>query len=227
MRRWAGALFASLLFFISAPGQAQSLEGNASVVDGDTLLLDYDKTVHLFGIDAWELQQKCPTPAGKPFPCGSAATGYLRSLVEGRRIHCIPILRVHRKGWIADCYHRGLNLSEAMVFKGWGVALPQQSQLHVEAESRARDDRRGGFLGLPVWEPLPPSDWRAGNRLVGIKAPQTKKNRDPYLDDVMQDLPPAGAASKFDAETTPDSPAAEAAELNRALMQKLKDAMSR
>src|SRR5215831_3938402 len=62
---------------------AQSISGDAHVVDGDTLVVGSTK-VRLFGIDAPEHDQTCQK-AGSAWRCGEAARDLLAELIAGRR----------------------------------------------------------------------------------------------------------------------------------------------
>jgi endonuclease YncB( thermonuclease family) len=58
------------LGLIAPPATAQSLSGQADVVDGDTLVIRGEKTrVRLYGVDAPEGQQTCDDAERKRYLC--------------------------------------------------------------------------------------------------------------------------------------------------------------
>ena len=65
---------------------AQVVSGTATAIDGDSLSVS-GVTIRLFGIDAPEGKQTCDRN-GQAWPCGEAAAGQLRSLVEGQTVTC-------------------------------------------------------------------------------------------------------------------------------------------
>lgn len=84
-------LYAGLLIGLAliSPASAQSIAGQASVIDGDTIEI-HGKRVRLFGIDAPETAQTCQDDAGKPYRCGQAAANALAEFIGSKTVRCEP-----------------------------------------------------------------------------------------------------------------------------------------
>lgn len=120
------------------------------MLDGDTI----DKVgerIRLFGIDAPEARE----------PGGSAATAFLRRLVQGRAVECRQIDRDRYGRIVALCAAGGVDLSLAMIHAGHAVAYclylrRQRPDLLVAfraAEAEAKAAKRG------LWA-TPFREWR-------------------------------------------------------------------
>ena len=172
-RLWAAllvALAAAAFFYFVAPGpafrefsrgrrggSAETLEGLARVVDGDTLDVGGRK-VRMFGIDAPERSQTCRR-GGETYACGHEATAALRELVGGAVVcRGRDIDRYGRL--VAVCFHGRRDINAAMVEQGWAVAYRQYGTDYIVAETMARAGRRGMWAGS--FEQ--PQDWRRRNR---------------------------------------------------------------
>ena len=142
------------LGLVSVPAAGQSLIGEARAVDGDSLAVSGIE-VRLFGIDAPEGRQTC-NRGGSEWPCGEAAAGKLRSLVEGKRVTCRGRGRDTYGRVVAVCEAGGLELNRAMVAQGWATAFRSYSQDYVADEVRAKASRIG------IWDStfMLPEDFR-------------------------------------------------------------------
>lgn len=65
---------------------AQTIVGQAEVVDGDTLTIEGQR-IRLFGVDAPEGNQTCDRN-GERWVCGEVAAQQLRSLIESSTVSC-------------------------------------------------------------------------------------------------------------------------------------------
>lgn len=132
---------AALAAAVATPGNGQTLVGDASAADGDSLTLGGQR-VRLFGIDAPELDQTCEKD-GAAWSCGAAAKAQLAQLVSGQRVEC--------RGQGADQYGRTLavcsvgygEINRIMVEQGWALAYRQYSEAYIAEELRAKTGRRG------------------------------------------------------------------------------------
>jgi len=80
------ALIASTL-----PVMAQSLFGQADVVDVDTIAIREEKTrIRLYGVDGPESQQTCNDGSGSRYLCGSQAADALASIIGRNGRVCRP-----------------------------------------------------------------------------------------------------------------------------------------
>jgi endonuclease YncB( thermonuclease family) len=129
-------LLAALLAPCS-PALAQPMVGIAQAVDGDTLTLGTLR-VRLFGIDAPEAQQTCQLK-GSSWACGAAATGALRSMVDGKQITCQSMDKDVYGRTVARCHAAGLDVGAEMVRIGLAVVIGGGTSMYggLEAQSRA------------------------------------------------------------------------------------------
>jgi len=146
-RRARMALLAGLgLAGLAATGlitqrRAPDIVGPAQVIDGDSIRVAGIE-IRLYGIDAPEFRQTCMR-AGHPWACGRAATRFLESLAERRELRCRPREEDRYGRTVAVCYVGGEDLDRWMVEQGWAVAFRKYSLDYVDAESDAREARRG------------------------------------------------------------------------------------
>lgn len=161
---WLGTLIgvaaviavASLLIFASVSARAQqaSIDGVASVIDGDTLEIGGQR-IRLNGIDAPERGKRC---SGVNVAQRSAQA--LDDLVEGRTLHCTVggVDRYQRS--VAVCLVGQTDLAAVQVAQGWARDWPLYSSgEYSDEEATARNERRG------VWAAECPGLW--GNRTYG------------------------------------------------------------
>ena len=76
----------TIILVISMPGlaHAETVEGTARVVDGDTIEIK-DQKIRLWGIDAPELAQRC-SEDGAMYPCGLDASHALAKQIGRKRV---------------------------------------------------------------------------------------------------------------------------------------------
>lgn len=135
--------------------QSSSIQGIASVTDGDTIEIR-DMRIRLHGVDAPESSQTCKDHSGSFSRCGQQAALALSDKIGRRQIACNQ-LDVDRYGRIvAECFLGGENLNRWMVRSGWAVAYRQYSTEYVAEEGAARQATAG------IWasEFDMPWDWR-------------------------------------------------------------------
>ena len=149
-----------VLFELVWRTEADVLSGVPRVVDGDTLEID-DRNIRLAGLDAPERAQQCTDAGGDPFACGRAATDYLRFLVGEGEATCRGMGTDRWNRLIARCRANGVDLSEAMIRRGWAVAFMGDLDA-IEAE--ARD------AGVGLWAGTfeRPADWRRERRSAAL-----------------------------------------------------------
>ena len=141
------------------PGLAGETNDAASIIDGDTLQIG-DRIVHLAGIDAPELGQRCMIEK-KGWRCGLEAALALRKLAAFGAVICTseneaPVVT-------GTCQIDGKDLGEVMVGQGYAVALPGAVPGYQSTQDAARDAKLGLWRGAFI----PPGDWRQGARLPG------------------------------------------------------------
>jgi endonuclease YncB( thermonuclease family) len=130
----------------------QRREGQARVVDGDTLALD-GRRIRLRGIDAFERDQTCRRD-GRDYACGTEASRALAALAASATVACSGRTADRYGRLLAVCEAGGRDLNAAMVLAGWAVS----HGAYAAEERAARAARRGAWAG----EFVMPADWRAG-----------------------------------------------------------------
>ena len=135
------------------------LSGKVRIVDGDSIIIKGNE-IRLFGIDAMEGRQTCTTRAGKTQACGKRARTALARLIGKRSVTCQQIDMDRYGRIIARCRVAKLDINQWMAAHGHALAYRRYSQDYVEAEEKARAEKRG------IWrtEFVPPWVWRAQNR---------------------------------------------------------------
>jgi endonuclease YncB( thermonuclease family) len=147
-------LAAASMLLADSPPPATVLAGRVvSVTDGDTLdVLDADKATHrirLHGIDAPERAQ----------PFSRRSRQHLADAVFGRDVE-VSILGRDKYGrviGVVSVEGRDVSLSLLEAGLAWHYVKYDQSEAYAEAESAAKQARRGLWLDN---KPIPPWDWR-------------------------------------------------------------------
>jgi endonuclease YncB( thermonuclease family) len=129
------------LLLLPAPALAQSVSGEATVIDGDTLVVGGER-IRLFGIDAPELDQTCSLE-GSSWACGEEAAAQLRSITVGQIVNCVGVERDQHARIVATCSAAGYDLGATMVEYGWAVAFRKYSTNYVAHEHRAKAAKAG------------------------------------------------------------------------------------
>jgi endonuclease YncB( thermonuclease family) len=131
-------------------GPAIQIEGRASVVDGDSLVIAGER-IRLRGIDAPELDQTCLRD-GNEYACGRDAREALARLVGSRPVACASREKDRYGRLVADCLVAASELGRAQVAAGWAVAYGDFQR----EEAAARAGGRGLWSGTFDR----PRDWR-------------------------------------------------------------------
>lgn len=136
------------LFLLSAPSLAQTISGQASVIDGDTIDI-HGQRVRLHGIDAPESSQTCDSTARGTWRCGQEAALALDDFIAGRPVMCLGRSQDRYGRTIARCTVGAIDLNGWLVLNGWATAYRTYSKDYVAAEEQAKAGRRniwsGGF----------------------------------------------------------------------------------
>lgn len=153
------ALDTTLCTGVTVSLSASSIQGTASVIDGDTIEIR-GKRIRLDAIDAPESSQLCLDAAGKRFRCGQKSAFALADMIGRSVVSCAPKGRDRYKRIIAVCSKGTTNLNAWMVAQGWAVAFRRYGIDYIGEEDGARLARRGIWAGSFEM----PWDWRAMNR---------------------------------------------------------------
>ena len=142
----------------AAAEQPFSIGGKITVTkvsDGDSLRSGRLK-IRLHGIDAPELKQTCTDPAGALWSCGRAARDAMADIAMTAPLRC-DLMDVDRYGrLVMRCLAGGTDIAAHLVASGLALAYRRYSMDYVEAETRARETKRGMWAG----DFEAPWDWR-------------------------------------------------------------------
>jgi len=158
------AVLALALITLTSPVVAQSLSGQADVVDVDTIAIRGEKTrIRLYGVDGPESQQTCNDASGTRYLCGSKAADALASIIgRNGRVSCREQDRDRYGRIVATCEANGQDIAGELIRHGWAVEYTQYSDGRYSGEEKeAQRAKRGLWAGTFI----KPWDWRRGERL--------------------------------------------------------------
>jgi len=139
------------------PGERPRLQGIASVLDADTLVVA-EVRVRLIGIDAPEDDQTCLVDDHE-WPCGQVATAAVDDLVGVEPVHCEVYGHDRWGRALAVCYQGGLDLNAAIVRSGWALAwYPGTGAVLGPSYEAAEEEARLKTAG--VWQGSFTEPWR-------------------------------------------------------------------
>jgi endonuclease YncB( thermonuclease family) len=159
MHTTVATLLAALLFAVTTGNaSAETITGQASVIDGDTIEI-HGTRIRLDGIDAPESAQPCIVN-GQNGRCGRLSAMALDNLIGNQTVSCEWDEKDRYGRVIGTCSAGGQNLNAAMVADGWAMAYREYSVEYVPQENDARSTKRG------IWQTefVPPWDWRKQKR---------------------------------------------------------------
>lgn len=122
------------------------IEGNAQVLDGDTIQIGVTR-IRLFGIDAFEAEQMCKSSDGETYGCGGRATRALGEKISGEPIVCVPKGRDAFDRQLAVCRTGSTDLASWMARNGHALAFTRYAYDYVSDEAHAKADRAGAWGG--------------------------------------------------------------------------------
>ncbi|WP_407114292.1 thermonuclease family protein [Bradyrhizobium sp. LMG 9283] len=137
-------LLALVLFShdVSATGL---IEGQASIIDGDTLEI-HGTRIRLWGIDAPESSQLCRGNNSLLYRCGAKTANELDAFIATRPISCEPVSRDVYGRTVATCSVGGVDLGDWLVRGGLAFDWPRYSKGKYDAAQREAD-----HAGRGVW----------------------------------------------------------------------------
>jgi endonuclease YncB( thermonuclease family) len=153
------ALVASLFVGVTDAESTPSIQGTASVIDGDTIEIRGQR-IRLDAIDAPESSQLCIDVAGKRYRCGQKSAFALADMIGRSVVSCEPKGRDRYKRIIGVCFKGATNLNAWMVAQGWAVAFRKYGNDYISQEDEARLTKRGMCAGSFEM----PWDWRARSK---------------------------------------------------------------
>lgn len=147
----------------AGPGQDKVIQGQARVVDGDTLAIG-DQKIRLWAVDAPEKAQSCKHGDGREWMCGLASKQALEEKIKGQRVSCKVKATDQYGRNVAQCDLGQEDLNAWLVSRGLVVSYKQYaSKEYVSLEEKARTAHVG------IWEGdfVTPSVWRKQQKLNG------------------------------------------------------------
>lgn len=150
----------------TVPVVAQSIEGMATAIDGDTLEMTGAR-IRLLHVDAPESKQTC-TRAGEPWACGEEAKDLLAKLVSEKPVRCLGAGQDVYGRMLANCKAGDLDIGVTMIEGGMAVALPEAPYKYTETANRAQKFKIG------IWGSsfMMPAEWRTANPQVVRRQPK-------------------------------------------------------
>jgi endonuclease YncB( thermonuclease family) len=125
---------------------AQTLEGQARVIDGDTIVIG-DTHIRFHGSDAPESDQTCFNASGELYVCGAVATKALRNLIGNQEVRCIGTGLDRYSRTLASCTVAGTDIERWMVRQGYSVAYSYFSHDYEGDQAAARSEHIGVWAG--------------------------------------------------------------------------------
>lgn len=147
------ALIAAVLMLSFSGVFAETLSGQASVIDGDTLEI-HGTRVRLWGIDAPEISQLCRGEDSLPYRCGAKAANELDAFVARRPVSCEPVSSDVYGRTVARCSVGGADMAEWLVDSGLAFDWPKYSKRKYDKAQRAAHT-----LGRGVWAGSSVAPW--------------------------------------------------------------------
>lgn len=131
-----------IVALVSNPAKGENrLTGAPKIITGDTLEIA-GRLVHLVGVDAPEMAQRCRLADGRAFDCGLVAKTALMDLTVGGPVSC-TLQTEQAIPPIALCKAGGYDLSKGMAHTGWALAWPRRERFTRELN----DMRARKFMG--------------------------------------------------------------------------------
>lgn len=176
-RTVAATSLAGLIFLATLPARAETIHGEARIVDGDTVEI-HDKKIRLDGIDAPETDQLCLDAKGEKWACGIGARESLSAFSMDRPWSCDVSGKDRYDRFLASCSIAETNINQWMVRHGWALAFVKYSSRYIAEETSARDAQAGLWSGAFI----APWDWRArSNHTVILGAVSVPANAQSIL----------------------------------------------
>ena len=142
---WISKLLIFLVIFYCSITFAQSINGKAIIIDGDTIHIGKNK-IRLYGIDAPEINQTC-TIEKIIWECGIDSSQALESIISENEVRC-EIMDIDRyRRFVAICFVKNINLSQYMVQNGWAIAYRYYSDDFINDEKIAKNNKVGIWQG--------------------------------------------------------------------------------
>ncbi|EAQ34811.1 nuclease (SNase-like) [Nitrobacter sp. Nb-311A] len=163
LRTIAAAILPALYCLSAVAVRAETILGEAHIVDGDTVEIG-EKKIRLNGLDAPETDQLCLDAKGKKWACGVASRDALAAFSKTRPWSCDVSGNDRYDRFLASCSIAGQNINQWMVRHGWALAFVKYSDRYVAEETKARDTQAGLWSGAFI----APWGWRSRNKQSAV-----------------------------------------------------------
>jgi endonuclease YncB( thermonuclease family) len=132
---------------------ADSLSGQASIIDGDTLEI-HGTRIRLWGVDAPESSQLCRGEDSLQYRCGAKAANELDAFIARRPVDCSPVSLDQYGRTVAVCSIDGVDIAEWLVRNGLALDWPMYSKGAPKKDPRCHQAKRRNKpkLGLRLVE---------------------------------------------------------------------------
>ena len=163
----ARLVFLCLAFALTAPGAGQAqfqlyrpvqdktpLTGQPQVVNTSTLALN-GKRIVFHGIDPMMAKNPCYI-GNRLWDCGAAAFRILLNFVGREPVTCEPRVTDNFGRLFSRCTVHGEDIAMHLIEQGMAVALPEETPDYVDAEKKAKAEKKGIWQGTFTT----PSDFR-------------------------------------------------------------------
>ena len=161
MRHFTGRLIFVLgaSMALIGPAVAETIAGQASVIDGDTLEIRGER-IRLLDVDAPESKQTCVRPDGTEWRCGQQVALKLSGWIGERVVRCDVDRKDPSGQWLGHCQAGGEDIARWLVSRGWAVPYRAcKCEAVREASSLAEAIDAGIWSGSFEM----PWDWRKAN----------------------------------------------------------------
>tara|TARA_B100000029_G_scaffold359726_1_gene352578 strand:+ start:709 stop:1209 length:501 start_codon:yes stop_codon:yes gene_type:complete len=156
-------LFSLLFFLIFTKTLSDEINGQAIVVDGDTIKIK-DERIRLYGIDAPEKEQICKKiylsflmfNFQKDYKCGEKSFLALSKKLKNQKVKCfLEDSKDRYKRYIGTCYIKNQDINGWLVKNGHAIAYRKYSKKYVLNEEYAMKNKlgiwRGSFTEPEKW----------------------------------------------------------------------------
>jgi endonuclease YncB( thermonuclease family) len=140
-------LGAALVPPLPSSARSETLVGQATVIDGDTIEI-HGTRIRLFGIDAPEGSQLCRSDDSDLYRCGAKSANALADYIARRPVSCEPVGRDVYGRTVATCSVAQVDLGDWLVRGGLALDWPKYSKAKYEAaQHEAEQAKRGIWAG--------------------------------------------------------------------------------
>jgi len=135
----------TICFFKISYAQDEIIKGQAKAVNSDYIRID-KKTIILFGVEAMERPQLCYI-GNEAWACWEAAVRKLEEIVDLGETVCVIKGESRMNRVFAICNTENIELNKELVRSGLALARTKQTDIYVEDEKYAKENKLGIWRG--------------------------------------------------------------------------------